>query len=653
MGYPSINKITKDDLADSLVREIELGSISLAAAVKKNVVEYRETVVRIPFIGGEITDYDPDYDTLEVFVNTVRQTEGVHYNVDSSSNEIVCTDNNGWIFNPAIEPRPNLFEFFMTRTTNTEDIKFGIDNLSTEVLQLINTQQILVTTKRVAGQPVYIQEGESIKSFPYITGEIKYYDPNTCVLEVYVDRVRLIADTDYVIDEKKQEIVLNKEIEGPADIRVEMLIGLVANNSNNTIVDDINDIKISLEETVESVGQNENAIDKINEEIDSLKLSVSNGKELVAAAITDKGIETASTDSFAVMSENIRNITTEMDQPRGTATPDKVLAGYTFSNDIGVNLEGEIPSVGGNVFIPSTEDFTFSGNCYLESDITIAGDTELTPDNIRYGHTIFTIEGEFTGDADVTAEDIPSGMIAYAKGERIEGVKRYVGGYIIPSSEDQIVDDDVIVKDLTVKGDENLLPENIASNKTIFGVVGNYTDDATANPSNILAGETAYVAGEKITGVMGKYEEQIIIPSQNDQVILHGKFLAGDITIKGSDQLIPENIREGVVMFGVVGTAMGDLYEEEFTIMAADAELEFSVIGKIHTIIIATSTGTSTWVIGKYFAPQDDIMRKNTNTETIIDSMHIKLKLSEDGKSIKYTNEYGLQANAKAIVFYM
>jgi hypothetical protein len=352
------------------------------------------------------------------------------------------------------------------------------------------------------------------------------------------------------------------------------------------------------------------------------------------------------------MSNNIKAISTG--NSTGNATPDKVLEGFTFSNADGIDLVGTIPIISReHVLVPSTEDFILKGNAYLDGDLVVAGDTELTANNIRYGHTIFTIDGQFTGDADVTAEDIPSGMIAYARGERIEGTKRYVGGYIVPSTEDQIVDNDVIVKDLTVKGDENLLPENIASNKTIFGVTGSYTDDATANPSNILSGETAYVAGQKITGIIGKYEDMTIVPSTEDQTIIHGKYLAGDITIKGSEHLSPENIRDGIEIFGVTGTAMRDLYEEEFTIMAADAELEFTVPGFIHTIMIATSTGTSTWAVGKYFAPQDDIMRVNNNTEVVIDSMYIKLRLSEDRKTIKYTNEYGLQANAKAIVFYM
>ena len=43
-------------------------------------------------------------------------------------------------------------------------------------------------------------------------------------------------------------------------------------------------------------------------EIDSLKTSVSNGKSLIASAITDKGISTAATATFQTMANNIASI---------------------------------------------------------------------------------------------------------------------------------------------------------------------------------------------------------------------------------------------------------------------------------------------------------------------------------------------------------
>ena len=52
----------------------------------------------------------------------------------------------------------------------------------------------------------------------------------------------------------------------------------------------------------------------------------------------------------------------------------------------------------------------------------------------------------------------------------------------------------------TIKGDSNLVASNIAKGKTIFGISGTYTSDATATAADIKSGKTAYVNGSKITG---------------------------------------------------------------------------------------------------------------------------------------------------------
>ena len=56
------------------------------------------------------------------------------------------------------------------------------------------------------------------------------------------------------------------------------------------------------------INSNYSMIVNANNEISSLKTSVSNGKSAVASAITDKGVSTSATASFNTMANNIRNI---------------------------------------------------------------------------------------------------------------------------------------------------------------------------------------------------------------------------------------------------------------------------------------------------------------------------------------------------------
>ena len=110
-----------------------------------------------------------------------------------------------------------------------------------------------------------------------------------------------------------------------------------------------------------------------------------------------------------------------------------------------------------------------------------------------------------TSDATATADDIIYEKTAYVNGEKITGnIVRYNGTTYTPTTEDERFFAGAYNSDIIVKGDANLLPENIRQGVSIFNVEGTlspYEDtDSTATAENIESGYTAYVKGEQITG---------------------------------------------------------------------------------------------------------------------------------------------------------
>ena len=162
----------------------------------------------------------------------------------------------------------------------------------------------------------------------------------------------------------------------------------------------------------------------------------------------------------------------------------------------------------------------------------------------------------------------------------------------------------------------------IATGKVTGTFKGVDTSDATAVAGDLLDGKTAYVNGSKVVGTIASKEAQTYTPSSSEQVINAGQYLAGaqtitavpteeksatpstneqevvptagkflsKVTVGGDANLVADNIKSGVSIFGVQGTLTS------LDTSDADATAENIDSGKTAYVKGQKITGTSTKV---------------------------------------------------------
>jgi len=142
---------------------------------------------------------------------------------------------------------------------------------------------------------------------------------------------------------------------------------------------------------------------------------------------------------------------------------------------------------------------------------------------------------------------------------------------------DKLIDN---IREIKRQKDEYIVPENIKSGVSIFGVDGTLeegidTSDANAVAGDIISGKTAYVDGEKITGTIVNNGAINITPTTSQQTIPEGYTSGGTVGAVTSSidaNIIPTNIRAGVSVLGVQGNLEPDKPDQNKTVTPSTSE---------------------------------------------------------------------------------
>jgi formylglycine-generating enzyme required for sulfatase activity len=226
----------------------------------------------------------------------------------------------------------------------------------------------------------------------------------------------------------------------------------------------------------------------------------------------------------------------------------------TLKNTIGYGATGKIigtvENYGDVIITPGTNTQTSLAGYY--NSYTISGNASLTGNNISYGINIFGATGANvyvvnTGSGSALASDILSGKTAYVKGVALTGT---ITTQSLSDSSTTVAAGYYGQTDL-VTVEPDLSTNNIKSGVTLFGIVGSTnvldTVAGTALAAEITTGNTAYVAGNLITGTLAPQSL-----SNNSSTVAAGVYAASDLATVDTD-LTANNISSSANIFGIQG----------------------------------------------------------------------------------------------------
>ena len=218
----------------------------------------------------------------------------------------------------------------------------------------------------------------------------------------------------------------------------------------------------------------------------------------------------------------------------GTAEATDLLLNETAWVD-GALVTGTLSSIGQQIITPTTTNQLISTGIH-DGTGYCAGDVDLTANNIKQGTTIFGLAGDLTPN------------------EGTASVASLFTGQTAHLTDDWTLDTGTLTTACAVDtfdGLDNLVPNT-------FDGDGNgtnrwcITDTGTAQATDLLLGQTAWVDGTLVTGTLGNVGQQILTPTTTNQIITSG-IHNGTGYCAGDANLTAENIKEGTSLFGING----------------------------------------------------------------------------------------------------
>lgn len=225
-----------------------------------------------------------------------------------------------------------------------------------------------------------------------------------------------------------------------------------------------------------------------------------------------------------------------LDTSDADATPEDILSGKTAYVN-GEKIEGiveplyDIHSNAENIDVSSAPLVQITGPVYDNGIITdeatvhmdlaeseIAEAVGLTSDKITSGTTVLGITGTAetldTSDATAVATDIRQDKTAYIKGKKVVGtMTTYASKTVTPTAEDQTLTEGYYTN-LTIKGDTELVPDNIRKGVSIFNILGTYevtgdTEVEVSSDTLVWQLENDHISGSTTISTPEEYVEDM------------------------------------------------------------------------------------------------------------------------------------------------